>query len=194
MYIYIATNTVNKKQYVGQSIHHPKTKRIPRHKMALGKYAISNAIRKHGFESFTWEVLYYPYASQDALNSIERDFITNLNTLSPNGYNLDTGGNAGGKYTPEARSKISKGLTGKKLTPETRQKISKALTGEKHPNYGKKISPKQRKKISESMKGNNNSTPPSRKDTKHTPETRTKISLTNKKRILKKRGQLTLFD
>ena len=166
MYIYIATNTVNKKQYVGQSIHHPKTKRIPKHKMALGKYAISNAIRKHGFESFTWEIISYLGASQESLNAIEKWHITKLNTLSPNGYNLAEGGGAGGKYTPEARSKISKGLTGKKLPPKHRENISKSLMGNKHPNYGGVISHEQRIKI-----GN-----------------------TNRKHHNRKRGQLTLFD
>ena len=214
MYIYIATNTVNNKQYVGQSINHPyesRHGRIATHKSAYTDTNFHRAIRKHGFDAFTWEVLWYPYVCQDALNSIERNFIENLNTLSPNGYNLDSGGKSGGSMSVEQRKKLSaikqgkyRGEKsyhyGKPKSEETRAKISNTLKGRKH-------TPETRTKIGKSFKGR-----------KHTPETinnmrnaklghknpaygkpktaeqRKKISDTLRKRKRKARGQLTLFD
>lgn len=97
MYIYILTNQINGMQYVGQSIRHPLSSggRIYMHFTLRNTtcYRIHNAIKKYGKENFDYEILYYPYACQDALNHIEQSFIKSLNTLSPNGYNLQQGGN-----------------------------------------------------------------------------------------------------
>ena len=79
MYIYIATNKINGKQYVGQSVNDPHNGRIKSHKKTDNKTVISRAIRKYGFENFEWEIIYYPGASQEALNAIEQWQITNLN-------------------------------------------------------------------------------------------------------------------
>ena len=153
MYIYIATNSVNGKQYVGQSINHPHTQssgRINAHKSSKSQIPFHRAIRKHGFSTFTWDVLWYPYASQDALNSIEQNFIKNLNTLSPHGYNLGSGGKSGGSLCSKTRAKISAAHTGKKRTPEARANIA---AGNKGKNYGKSRPPEVRAKISKTLKG-----------------------------------------
>ena len=93
MYIYIATNAVNGKQYVGKSINNPYKERIPKHKHARGENpAFHNAIQKYGFDNFTWDVVRYPNASQEALNAIECWHIAKLNTFRPVGYNLTKGG------------------------------------------------------------------------------------------------------
>lgn len=160
MYIYIATNTVNTKQYVGQSTKYPHEHRgrIHEHRLANRKYLFHKAIRKYGFDNFTWEVIHYPGASQDALNAIERWHIAKLGSLVPNGYNLETGGKSGGKLSPEARAKISASHKGKTLSKEHRAKVSKV-------HKGKIISPETRAKMSDAKRGKSPS-----------PEHRAKIS------------------
>ena len=150
MYIYIATNTINTKQYVGQSVKDPHGHRgrIHEHRLAKNKSLFHKAIRKHGFDNFTWEVIYYPGASQDALNAIERWHIAKLGSLVPNGYNLETGGKSGGKLSPEARANLSAAHKGKIISPEHRSKLSKTLKG-------RIISPEHRAKISDGLRGRN---------------------------------------
>ena len=165
MYIYIATNTINMKQYVGQSTKYPHEHRgrIHEHRLANGKYLFHKSIRKHGFDSFTWEVIHYPGASQDALNAIERWHIAKLGSLVPNGYNLETGGKSGGRLSPEARAKLSAAHKGKIISPEHRAKLSKAGKGRinspetrakmSEARRGKSLSPESRAKISEARRG-----------------------------------------
>lgn len=167
MYIYIATNTVNTKQYVGQSVTDPHRKqgRIDNHRRAKDPYTFHKAIRKYDFNNFTWEVIHYPGASQDALNAIERWHIVRLSTLVPNGYNVHTGGKSGGR-----------------LSIKTRAKLSALNKGNKNPNYGKKRLPETRAKIAATLKGR--SRPPetraklsaAQKGKAHSPETRAKLS------------------
>ena len=52
---------------------------------------LNNAIRKYGPEKFTVELILE--CNVDELNNFETKYITEYNTLSPNGYNLTTGGN-----------------------------------------------------------------------------------------------------
>ena len=153
--IYILTNNVNGKQYVGKDSNMPK--RAKRHLRgdAETSPAIHNAIKKHGRDVFSVQLIPYPNISHEALYAVEQWKIAQLGSLSPNGYNLtDKGsGMAKGKApTPETRDKLSVAQTGKKHTQETCDKISAALTGEKHPNYGKTTPIKTRRKIAETLK------------------------------------------
>ena len=104
MYIYIATNTADSRQYVGQSIINPAKKRINEHRFAGSGTFFHRVIRKYGFDNFTWEIICYPNATKESLDAIECWYIAKLNTLAPNGYNLQTGGNSG-RHTPETLKK-----------------------------------------------------------------------------------------
>ena len=53
--------------------------------------AFHEAIRKYGFEDFDWEVIDSAETLEE-LNEKEIFWINKLNTLSPNGYNLEKGG------------------------------------------------------------------------------------------------------
>ncbi|MFA5031326.1 MAG: GIY-YIG nuclease family protein [Patescibacteria group bacterium] len=86
--IYIATNLVNGKQYVGQTTKNLK-RRIRGHKNKRN-YPISNAIKKYGIENFKWISFSCP---EEDLDWQESFLIKELNTLAPYGYNLETGGN-----------------------------------------------------------------------------------------------------
>lgn len=89
--IYVITNKVNGKQYVGQSVH-PK-KRWWQHKhMAEIKgddYPIHLAISKYGEDNFSFDILEWT----DDYDNREIQTIKDLNTISPNGYNISAGGN-----------------------------------------------------------------------------------------------------
>jgi group I intron endonuclease len=52
---------------------------------------LNNSIRKYGYESFKIELL--KECLVEELNKYEKEYILELNTLSPNGYNLTNGGN-----------------------------------------------------------------------------------------------------
>ena len=94
------------------------------------------------------------------MNAIEQWQITNLNTLTPNGYNLHTGGKSGGRLCTEARRKMSESLTGEKaywygktLSTEARRKMSKSKKGKPSAMKGKNHTAETRRKISRSKKG-----------------------------------------
>ena len=93
--IYIIKNDINNKVYIGQSIN--INKRIQEHfwkstctKDVSYNSALHNAIRKYGKEHFYWEVLEECEAS--LLDEYERKYIELYNSISPNGYNILSGG------------------------------------------------------------------------------------------------------
>lgn len=93
--IYKITNQINGKSYIGQSINIDK--RIKEHfwKATCEKDKSFNsilhiAIRKYGAEQFIWEVL--EECSVDIIDEREKYYIEKYNTISPNGYNILSGG------------------------------------------------------------------------------------------------------
>lgn len=93
--IYKITSKTTGKIYVGQSINIKK--RFYEHtykafdKKELGYSSILHqAMRKYGIEDFSLEII--EECSVDQLDERERYWIKELNTLSPNGYNILVGG------------------------------------------------------------------------------------------------------
>ena len=90
--IYTITNKINGKQYVGQTVH--PEKRWWQHKNnAINNYdnlPIHMAISKYGADNFDFKVLEW---TEDYDNR-EIQVIKELDTLSPNGYNVAKGGNS----------------------------------------------------------------------------------------------------
>lgn len=128
----------NGKKYVGQTTRTVES-RVRDHKVPSNKcLLVKQAYAKYG--AFDVETL--REVEDDELNDLEIHYIKELNTLSPNGYNLTTGGE-GGIPSEETRarmreshknrvvtdfmkSQISKGLMGHILSDETKEKISQA--------------------------------------------------------------------
>lgn len=100
--IYIATNVMNGKQYVGQTIDFKQ--RLMWHLHSSSKHHFGRAIRKHGQENFEFEQLEYP---AEELNQWEKYWIAQLGTFSPGGYNHTTGGDCF-KMSEATKEKISK--------------------------------------------------------------------------------------
>lgn len=96
MIIYKITNDINNKVYVGQTRRSLRTRWKGHLKDAErgSNYAIHCAIRKYGAEHFHIEQIDIA-ASLYELDCKEDYWITTLNTLAPNGYNLKQGGKTG---------------------------------------------------------------------------------------------------
>ena len=88
--IYLITNKVTGKQYIGQTINTIEF-RFSKHACKKVNSAIHKAIVKYGKDNFVIEEIASCF-SMDAMNALEEDLIKAYNTLSPNGYNLISGG------------------------------------------------------------------------------------------------------
>lgn len=91
MYIYLITNLINGKQYVGQTIRSDPRYRWREHKSEAkrhARYLLGKAIRKYGPENFKFEVIEKVLLFDD-LSLLETENIIKYNTLVPNGYNLE---------------------------------------------------------------------------------------------------------
>ena len=156
-WIYNATNTINGKGYVGQTIN-PIEKRLKEHQQKSSNCrAFAGAIIKHGWDVF---VIDWYECPDNELNKHERWMVKLMETLSPNGYNLREGGGNRGKASDETKQKISEARLGEKnpnfgktMSEEQKKKLSDAQLGEKSHSYGKHHSEETRKKHSESTKG-----------------------------------------
>ena len=93
--IYLITNMINGKSYVGQTIQ-KLSKRLSRHKNDK-RPGLGQAIQKYGWENFTHKIL-EECENREQLNEREIFWIAKLNTQTPNGYNLTSGGKGGGEH------------------------------------------------------------------------------------------------
>lgn len=155
MLIYLITNIKNGKQYVGLTTvglkkrvacYRSLTKNPPK---KLTK--ILQAMRKHGFDNFQFEILQSGFSSYEELQISEISWIAALDTYK-NGYNASLGGDLSSQETrkkqseaqkgrihsPEARAKIAESLRGRKRPKEVVEKVSKALKGRPTWNKGTK--------------------------------------------------------
>jgi group I intron endonuclease len=149
-FIYISTNLINGKQYVGSHLGTQNDSYL-----GSGVYLIK-AVKKYGNENFKREIL----EECDPKNNLilEEKYIKKYNTLSPNGYNISpTGGhNVKGCFSEESIKKIKSSLQGKvrkPLSEETKRKISFRNKGEKNGFYRKSHTIEQRNKWSKERKG-----------------------------------------
>lgn len=150
--VYIITNTVNAKQYVGM------TKRLKtrwqQHKYANGSApALHSAIKKYGIENFVFT--HFASAKDvEAAGKIEIMLIKERNTLSPNGYNLTIGGE-GGKGVPmseEQKKAISKTVNAYLSTLSEEEKKKKFTAKNVVSRKGSVQKPESKGKTSKSSK------------------------------------------
>ena len=119
MLVYLITNKVNGKQYVGQTIRTLR-QRWASHTMSARngvKYAICNAIRKYGEKKFSVETLRV-CRTRKQMNHVEIFYIKKFRTLYPSGYNLTPGGDSP-VFTEETKAKMRKVKLGKHFSPAT---------------------------------------------------------------------------
>ena len=145
MFVYLVTNNINGKQYVGQHSGNNLDwywRRCIRdaigERKRLHKPNLYNAIRKHGVENFSIVPLVI-VGTKEEMDLYEKGMIKALNTKRPNGYNLTDGGDGtlGRKMTPKARQKLlernknNKFSLGTKMPEEHRLKLIRINTGSK---------------------------------------------------------------
>lgn len=138
--VYVLTNRINGKRYVGQTVVSFKD-RMRSHRKAAS--AIGNAIRKYGVENFDIEI---NPIEQDNLDHIEKALILFYDSISSNGYNLDTGGNKNKRLSLDAKQSLSKAHIGFHHTKEACRKI-----GISH--LGHEVSEETKEKISLQNRG-----------------------------------------
>lgn len=159
--IYMWTNRVNSKRYIGKC-HRDVIKRRRDHIRGKGSKLLKRAIDKYGIDNFDFEIL-HDGILDDFLSGYEIEAIRKYKSKVPNGYNLTDGGEGLLNPSDEIRRKMGLAHKGKSISVETRQKLSKAKKGKKvH-------TPETRRKLSKISKSR-----------RHTPETRRKISQSNK--------------
>lgn len=147
-YIYITTNLINGKKYIGQH----KSKVFTENYKGSG-YALWNAISKYGWNNFKVELIeecdsqeelnereYYWTQYYDAVNS--RDF-----------YNLREGGNQPG-FSEETRRKMRDNHTDISGSNHPRYNKGYLVSGENNPMYGKHHSEKSKCMMSKTRKEN----------------------------------------
>ncbi len=93
MIIYLVTNKINGKQYVGMTVltlEQRRKEHYKKSKLSERKQALYNAFNKYGIENFQWEELCSTW-NRDYLIELEIMFIKEYGTQNK-GYNMTVGG------------------------------------------------------------------------------------------------------
>lgn len=127
--VYLISNKVNGRSYVGISLDIRNRWRAHRKPKPSSSTVLHSAIRKYGVEAFTFEVL--EQCAPEILAERERYWIAALGTF-PDGYNLTSGGESGRLIADSTKAKLSALNTGVKrgpCPPERAAAISAAKKG-----------------------------------------------------------------
>lgn len=181
MIIYKAENIINGKVYIGKTVGLLCNRKATHKKGAIGycyNSAFHNAIRKHGWENFKWEIL-AETDSESKLNALEKFYISAYRKMGIC-YNMTNGGEgqSGIIVSQETREKLSQTGKGRKHSEEFKLKASERMKGENNPAKREDV----KKKISETSKNRIVSEETKEKmrikstGKKHTDEARKKIS------------------
>ena len=155
-YVYIITNNILNKQYVGSRLCY-KTKIEDDIYWGSSKY-LKKDYDIYGKENFTKEILKLDCKDKNELLNEETNFIIKHNTLAPNGYNRFLPNQrkgfsmSGCKHSEESKQK----MRGRKHTDEEKdlmKKNHKNFKGENHPQFGTHLSKDHKNKIRKKLSG-----------------------------------------
>ncbi len=122
--IYMITNLINGKKYIGQSRNIPTRWMNEKKSRGINQH-LFNAIKKYGIDNFQFEAI--ESCTVELLNVRENFYILYFKTYLPEfGYNKTTGGD-NCIMSEETRVKISKSNLGKTMTKETKYKMSQYM-------------------------------------------------------------------
>ena len=153
--VYMHTNKINGKKYIGQTCQNPPEKRwgIDGHNYDTTPHFFAS-IQKYGWENFEHEIVQDHLTLEEALQ-MESELIAYFDTINQDkGYNLVPFGvgTSGYKHTDEAKAKMSAAKKGKKPwnygmspTEETLKKLSES-------HIGHQLSDEQKMKIGEASR------------------------------------------
>jgi group I intron endonuclease len=137
--IYLITNVINHKEYVGKDKNIPRRRYAHFEQLRAGRHGnphLQNAYNRYGKQAFHYMVL--EYCSPEDLVERERWWMGLLNTLDPHGYNLRS---ADGHFVSnETRKRMSIArmgrpgyFKGKKHSTETIERMRAAFKGKSNP-------------------------------------------------------------
>jgi len=159
MLVYLITNIIDGKRYVGQTTTSLE-ERFRLHKVLKSCRYLHSAIEKHGSENFIIEAVCEP-PTIELMNELEAEYIRRYCTRAPNGYNLTEGGRVP-RHNEVTREKMRLSHTGLKESEETKHRKSEALKGrafsKEHrvnigcASRGRKHSEETRKRLSETTR------------------------------------------
>lgn len=143
-YVYIVTNKVNEKKYVGKAnnVEFRWKGHIKKALKQNSQLAFHCAIRKHGKENFDLHI-HSEYESEPLAFEAETQLIKELNSTI-NGYNMNEGGMGGINPTQEVREKISKAKKGQYHTDEVKKHLSDCKKGVKRCPHSEETKAKMR--------------------------------------------------
>lgn len=163
--VYIHTNLVNNKKYVGVTAMTTERRWQGGYGYRRNEHFWS-AIQKYGWENFSHEVLYEGLNREEAYNK-EIELIARFRANDPEyGYNNSIGGEFSslGCHMPlEARRKLSA--------------LAKERVREKHPMYGRRHTEESKKKMSATKKGTHTGERNAFYGKCHSEETRKKLAI-----------------
>lgn len=185
--IYIATNTVTGRRYVGQTKYYTSyrwNQHLQESRLGKSQSYLHRAIRKYGEGAFVVRRV-LKNIPEDALDRLEIMCIHRYNTLIPNGYNMCRGGVGVRGYR---HTEATKRLLSAKFSHTTRSAddIEKIKAGQRaHDCFAKRSKNMAwRKAISEGRKGKYTGLDNPFGGKHHTPETKARISEANSKAVL----------
>lgn len=129
--IYKATNLINSKIYIGQTINTLEYRKNQHFREAKSKKKTTvyfhNALNKYGYDNFLFEEIDHA-DTQKELDDKERYWIKYYDSNNKNkGYNLDSGGQSGGVKSEETKRKIGETTKEKWNNPEMAEKMRQGL-------------------------------------------------------------------
>ena len=142
--IYKATNTINGKVYIGYTSQ-PVSERINQHRKNYNKlnYIFYYAIRKYGWDAFSWKILYQSSNGDYTKNIMECHFIKKYNSYihlkNSNGYNMSLGGdgNIGYRHHESTIKKIGDSNRGRPCPVWQKEHLRKLNSGKPQPPHRK---------------------------------------------------------
>ena len=173
--VYRIANTVNGKMYVGSAVNMSRRWSIHRCELNAGRHRnihLQNAWNKYSPGAFAFEAL--ERIEPERLIEREQAWMDELNVVKT-GYNLRPVADSplGCRHSPETRAKMSAAAKGHEVTPETKAKLSAAAKAQWS-------LPKTRSEMCAAMSVAKKGKPSSRKGSKHSLETRAKLSAISK--------------
>lgn len=143
-YVYLITNLINEKKYIGSS----RKNQIDKNYYGSGR-AIKDALKKYGEKNFQREIL---WEGKGDARIIETYFLKKVDAATnPLYYNMTNDARGNNLHKEETKKTVSEKLIGRKFSKEICKKISKAKLGKSNPKKGKPDGPKP--KVSEAHKG-----------------------------------------
>lgn len=153
--IYKATNRLNGKVYIGQTVQALAERMGDHRRKALvhsSKSHFHAAIRKYGFDAFDWTVL-EKAEDRALLNSLEQFWIKSHESTNPSkGYNNTHGGDSF-EFTEETKRRIGEAGRGNKRSEAFKENLRQIEKGDHNPFYGKHHTEEAKRKNREAHVG-----------------------------------------